>query len=121
MLRILFALVLLAGGEAVSQGPPAPAPITDPTQITSKPKPTIQPLTVEKLYMTRAIGSTSWSPDDKQVAFVSNLSVRNNIWMVPAQGGWPTQLTVSNQRQTSIAWSPMGRWIAYNSDYDGHE
>jgi dipeptidyl aminopeptidase/acylaminoacyl peptidase len=95
--------------------------ITDPAQITSKQKFDVQPFTVEKLYMTRAIAYSSWSPDDKQVAFVTNISGRYNIWLVPSQGGWPTQLTVSNQRQINIAWSPKGRWIAYNSDYDGNE
>ena len=40
---------------------------------------------------------------------------------MPAEGGWPTQLTVSDQRQTSPAWSPDGKWIAYQSDYDGDE
>src|SRR5215467_1156147 len=70
---------------------PATAPITDPAQITSKPKPTIQPFTIEKLYMTRSIGASSWSPDDKQVAFVSNISGRHNIWLVSSQSGWPAQ------------------------------
>src|SRR5262249_7648610 len=109
---------------AFCQNAPAPATasaVTDPAQITSKQKFDIQPLTVEKLYMTRAVGDSSWSPDDKQVAFVSNISGRNNIWVVPSQGGWPMQLTVSNQRQVNVAWSPQGRWIAYNSDYDGNE
>ena len=31
------------------------------------------------------------------------------------------QLTISDQRQTSPAWSPDGKWIAYMSDYDGDE
>ncbi len=39
----------------------------------------------------------------------------------PPTGGWPTQLTVSDQRQTSADWSPDGKWIAYISDYDGDE
>jgi len=95
--------------------------ITDPAQIVAKDKFDIQPFTIDKLYMTRAVGDSTWSPDDKQVAFVTNISGRNNIWVVSSQSGWPTQLTVSNQRQTSIAWSPKGRWIAYNSDYDGNE
>ncbi len=69
----------------------------------------------------QSLGDSSWSPDDKQVAFVTNISGRYNIWLVPSQSGWPTQLTVSNQRQINIAWSPKGRWIAYNSDYDGNE
>jgi dipeptidyl aminopeptidase/acylaminoacyl peptidase len=98
-----------------------PAVITDPAQITSKQKFDIQPLTIDKLYMTRAIAYASWSPDDKQIAFVTTISGRYNIWLVPSQSGWPTQLTISNQRQINIAWSPKGRWIAYSSDYDGNE
>ncbi|HEY2113734.1 MAG TPA: S9 family peptidase, partial [Candidatus Angelobacter sp.] len=56
-----------------------------------------------------------------QIAFISNISGRNNIWIVSAESGWPTQLTVSNQSQSSPAWSPTGRWIAYISDTDGNE
>ena len=113
----MLVLAWLAPKQLMAQA----AAITDPAQITSKQKFDIQPFTVEKLYMTHNIGDSSWSPDDKQVAFVTNISGRNNIWLVPSQGGWPTQLTVSNQRQANIAWSPKGRWIAYNSDYDGNE
>lgn len=97
------------------------AVITDPAQITSKQKFDIQPFTIETLFMTHGIGDSTWSADDKQLAFVTNITGRQNIWLVPAQGGWPTQLTVSNQRQANIAWSPKGRWIVYSSDYDGNE
>ena len=76
---------------------------------------------IERLYMTRSVGATTWSPDGKTIAFVSNISGRNNLWLVPAAGGWPTQLTVSDQRQTQPTWSPDGKWIAYISDYDGDE
>src|SRR5258708_5742879 len=95
--------------------------ITDPAEIVAKEKFDVQPFTIDKLYMTRTVGDSTWSPDDKQVAFVTNISGRNNIWVVSSQSGWPTQLTVSNQRQAAIAWSPKGRWIAYNSDHDGDE
>ena len=115
------ALFILLFVSVLANAQTAASVITDPTQITSKQKFDIQPFTVEKLYMTRNVGDSSWSPDDKQVAFVTNMTGRNNIWLVPSQSGWPTQLTVSNQRQANIAWSPKGRWIAYNSDYDGNE
>ena len=97
--------------------------VTDPKQIASKPNAQVEPrsLTIEKLYMTRQVGRPTWSPDGKSIAFISNMSGRNNLWLVPAEGGWPVQLTVSDQRQTSPAWSPDGKWIAYQSDYDGDE
>lgn len=113
----IIGVVLIAASAAFPQS----NAISDPAQITAKQKFDIQPFTIEKLYMTRTVGDNSWSPDDKQVAFVTNITGRNNIWVVSSQSGWPTQLTVSNQRQINIAWSPKGRWIAYNSDYDGNE
>ena len=125
-LRALFVIVMLMSTvvlEAVGQSLPQPEAVTDPKKISSKPNAQVDPrsLTVEKLYMTRQIGSATWSPDGKSVAFISNISGRNNLWMVPAEGGWPVQLTVSDQRQTAPTWSPDGKWIAYQSDYDGDE
>ncbi|HEV7550133.1 MAG TPA: prolyl oligopeptidase family serine peptidase, partial [Candidatus Angelobacter sp.] len=120
MRKIVLLLFLITASFAVAQNSGLTV-ITDPAQITSKQKFDVQPLTVEKLYMTRTVGDSSWSPDDKQIAFVTNISGRRNIWVVPSQGGWPTQLTVSDQRQARPAWSPKGGWIAYNSDHDGNE
>ena len=110
---------------AVSQGLTPPEAITDPKQIIAKPDADVEQgeesLSLERLYMTRQVGDTAWSPDGKTIVFVSNITGRNNLWVVAADGGWPTQLTVSDQRQSSPAWSPDGRWIAYQSDYDGDE
>src|ERR1700704_122417 len=126
-LRLFFAIVILMSTVlseiAVSQTLPAPQAVTDPKLIASKPNVQVEPrsLTIEKLYMTRQVGRPTWSPDGKSIAFISNMSGRNNIWTVSAEGGWPAQLTVSDQRQSSVAWSPDGKWIAYQSDYDGDE
>ncbi len=123
-MRILcsFVMVGLMTALAHSAGLPAPQAVTEPQQITSKPDARVErTLTIEKLYMTRQIGGSTWSPDGKTVAFICNLSGRDNLWLVPAEGGWPTQLTVSDQRQSGPAWSPDGKWIAYTSDYDGDE
>jgi dipeptidyl aminopeptidase/acylaminoacyl peptidase len=124
LLRFAVSTFILAGfisATAQTDAQSSISAITDPAQIISKEKFDVQPLSIEKLFMSHSIGGSTWSPDDKQVAFISNISGRNNIWTVSAESGWPTQLTVSNQRQTSPTWSPKGRWIAYASDSDGNE
>jgi dipeptidyl aminopeptidase/acylaminoacyl peptidase len=123
----LFAIVILMSTviaeTASAQTLPTPQAVIDPKKISSKPNAQVEPrsLTIEKLYMTRQIGGATWSPDGKSIAFISNMSGRNNLWIVPSEGGFPIQLTVSDQRQSSPAWSPDGKWIAYQSDYDGDE
>src|SRR5450631_1015677 len=122
---LLFAMVVSMSTYAMSQALTPPEVITDPKQITAKPDADVEQgeesLSLQRLYMTRLVGDTAWSPDGKSVVFVSNITGRNNLWLVPSEGGWPTQLTVSDQRQTHPTWSPNGRWIAYQSDYDGDE
>jgi dipeptidyl aminopeptidase/acylaminoacyl peptidase len=124
-LVIPFAIGLIMSTIAAPQTLPVPQAITDPKQITSKPNANVeqfqQNLTIERLYMTRQVGRASWSPDGKQIVFVTNISGRNNLWVVASDGGWPVQLTISDQRQTAPTWSPDGKWIAYMSDYDGDE
>ena len=124
VILLRFAMVACMSTMAASQIIP-PKAITDPKRITAKPDADVEQgeesLSLQRLYMTRQVGDTAWSPDGKTIVFVSNISGRNNLWLVPAEGGWPTQLTVSDQRQTHPTWSPDGKWIAYQSDYDGDE
>jgi dipeptidyl aminopeptidase/acylaminoacyl peptidase len=119
----LTALSTICVPSSVAQTLPAPQAITDPKKVSSKPNAQVEPrsLTIEKLYMTRQTGASTWSPDGKSIGFISNMSGRNNLWVVPADGGYPEQLTVSDQRQGAPAWSPDGKWIAYQSDYNGDE
>ena len=126
--KVLFVIVILIliathPAETAAQTLTSPQAVTDPKKISSKPNAQIEPrsLTIEKLWMTRQVGRATWAPDGKSIAFISNMSGRNNLWIVPAEGGWPVQLTLSDQRQTAPAWSPDGKWIAYQSDYDGDE
>ncbi len=116
-------LSLMVTNLLAQQPPAAPQAITDPRQLQSKQNFDVQQyqFSIEKLFMTRAVGGTAWSPDGQRIAFINNISGRQNVWMVPAEGGWPVQLTVSDQRQASPAWSPDGKWIAFQSDYDGNE
>ena len=113
MKNLIPAIVILMSTLSVSQTLSPPPAITDPKQISSKSNAAVEKnLSIEKLYMTRVIGGTTWSPDGKQIAFITNITGRNNLWIVPAEGGWPVQLTISDQRQAAPAWSPDGKWIA---------
>jgi dipeptidyl aminopeptidase/acylaminoacyl peptidase len=119
--RLAFAIVICMSTFAAAQSLPVPQAVTDPAQLQSATVDNLQKFSIPVLYSTRQIGGSAWSPDASQVAFISNISGRNNVWTVSAAGGWPTQLTIGDQRQASPAWSPDGKWIAYISDKNGNE
>ena len=56
-----------------------------------------------------------------KIVFTTNLTGRNNLWQGAAAGGWPIQLTQSDDRQSAATWSPDGKWIVYEQDYAGGE
>ncbi|HSP13339.1 MAG TPA: S9 family peptidase [Thermoanaerobaculia bacterium] len=56
--------------------------------------------------------SPSFSADGKRIAFLTNLSGSPQVWSVPADGGYPEQITTFDDPVTAIDWSPSGEWIA---------
>lgn len=66
--------------------------------------------------LTRADWSCSspqWSPDGKQIAFLSAMSGKNEIWTIPATGGEPVQLTRVAVAAFIYRWSRDGTFISY--------
>lgn len=61
-----------------------------------------------------ACWSPSFSPDSKQIAFVSDLTGIPQIWTVSASGGWPTQVTALDDRVGVVEWSPDGEMLAFS-------
>jgi len=73
----------------------------------------------------------AWSPDGTSLAFASNRAMpdpdaaySSDIWVVSAsntdKGGHPTKITSTPGRHSSPAWSPDGKWIAYETELDPH-
>jgi dipeptidyl aminopeptidase/acylaminoacyl peptidase len=64
----------------------------------------------------------AWSPDGKELAFTAEpahdaaWSTNTDIWVVPASGGEPRNLTEANKgADGQPAYSPDGKWIGYVS------
>ena len=54
-----------------------------------------------------------WSPDGKQIAFISTRSGKANLWLIPVSGGEAEQLTDVKTAISSFAWAPRGQIIAF--------
>src|SRR5205809_544487 len=100
---------------------PTPASKLSSDKLVSPDNPSFRPLDIDTLYHTRAINSLRWSVDGEFLYFDTNITGRYNIWQVPSNGGWPAQLTVSDERNMLEDPSPDGRHLLYAQDEQGNE
>jgi dipeptidyl aminopeptidase/acylaminoacyl peptidase len=121
-MRTRFALLAFATAVvSVAAMSPDTREITDPKKIMSAEGTGAGAVPIDDLFYTRATGGGAWSPDGKEIVFSSNFTGRFNLWKVNALGGWPIQLSQSDDRQGGAIWSPDGKWILYQSDRGGAE
>ncbi|MEO0872463.1 MAG: S9 family peptidase, partial [Pseudomonadota bacterium] len=118
-LSSLAALALASSAHAQIATPERP--VTPPSDLESPANPDAAPVPVEDLSYTRTLGSTAWSHDSEEIFLVTSLTGRNNIWKIPAGGGWPVQLTRSDERQGGLTPSPDGAALYFTQDVGGDE
>src|SRR5581483_2640597 len=121
MNRKSLLLLLLSCFAFLAVSSPEQRTLTDANAITSAANPKAVPVPIDDLFYTRTVNGGAWSPDGQRVVFTTNLTGRPNLWVVAASGGWPIQLSQSDDRQYDGLWSPDGHWILYQQDKAGNE
>ena len=102
------ALAVIAVGWALTWTSPAAEDLKVPTY--------------DQVIELKRPGGTAISPDGRLVAFtVTETNWEDNaheteIFLVPAAGGDPIQLTRAKKSSSSPGWSPDGQWLAFVSD-----
>ena len=110
----LLIQIIALSAFAEAQSPAAP---------TSDPSP--RPIAVDDLFAIHRISETEVSPTGKLVAYtIRTSSLEKNqssshIWIIPATGGAPRQLTNHEKGESRPRWSPDGQWIAFLSARGG--
>jgi dipeptidyl aminopeptidase/acylaminoacyl peptidase len=120
-LHLLAIIYVTISASSIASTGPADRAITDPKSVNSESNAAARPAPIGDLYYTHSVYGTAWSPNGKQISFTSDLTGRPNLWKVNASGGWPIQLTQSDDRQYNGTWSPDGKWIVYQQDIAGNE
>jgi dipeptidyl aminopeptidase/acylaminoacyl peptidase len=100
---------------------PTPASKLTSQKLASPERPGYHPLDIDTLYHTRAITALRWSHDNESLYFETNITGRYNLWRVPSTGGWPIQLTISDERHFLEDPSPDGHYVLYGQDVQGDE
>jgi dipeptidyl aminopeptidase/acylaminoacyl peptidase len=96
-------------------------PADQPVPDAAAPAAVLKPLTAETLWQIKRLASPAISPDGRYaVVAVTGYDLAEdkgvtNLWLVPAEGGEARQLTTYPGNDSSPAWSPDGRHIAFVS------
>ncbi|MFL6143222.1 MAG: serine hydrolase [Labedaea sp.] len=68
----------------------------------------------------RADSAPAWSPDGTRLAFLRAQDGPPQVWLLPAGGGEPEQLTTLPLGAGAPRWSPDGTRIAFGAPVDSH-
>jgi dipeptidyl aminopeptidase/acylaminoacyl peptidase len=76
---------------------------------------------IDRFLNIRSAHGPTFSPDGRFVAFLTNITGVMQLWQVPVEGGWPTQLTFTNESVRRAHYSPIRHEIVYSMDTGGNE
>jgi len=79
-----------------------------------------RPADIVRYLMVRGAGQAGISADGSKIAFSYRVTGEPQLWIVGANGGWPTQLTFGTGI-TFFEWAPDGKHLIVGRDADGNE
>ena len=56
----------------------------------------------------------SFSPDGKEIAFISNITGIPQVWITPIEAGWPRLVTDYDDQIKNVSWSPTSDILCFS-------
>src|ERR1043166_4617932 len=84
-------------------------------------------LTHETLWLMPRVGTPAPSPDGKWVVYsiqkpaYDEKESTSDLWLVPAGGGEPRQITFTKSAESDVAWARDGQRLAFSAKREGDE
>ncbi len=81
-----------------------------------------QPVDISRFVLAQNQGASGAriSPNGNTIAFAWSITGHRQVWLMPASGGQPRQLTFGNG-VSNYRWSPDGQSLFYSADNNGNE
>jgi dipeptidyl aminopeptidase/acylaminoacyl peptidase len=76
---------------------------------------------IDRFLNIRAASGPSFSPDGRVLTFLSNITGVAQLWSVPVDGGWPTQMTFTSEAVRGAAFNPRTYQVMFGMDTGGNE
>ena len=77
--------------------------------------------TIQQYLNIRSAGSPTFSPDGKRMAYLTNVTGTNQVWVLDLPGVNPKQLTNYDDNISFVKWLPDGGGIIYGKAIGGDE
>jgi dipeptidyl aminopeptidase/acylaminoacyl peptidase len=85
-----------------------------------------RPMTIDDLFKFKRVADPQISPDGQWVVYalttvvdVAGNKTQSNLWLAPAAGGEPRQLTTTEKKDRHPKWSPDGKRVLFESNRSG--
>jgi dipeptidyl aminopeptidase/acylaminoacyl peptidase len=76
---------------------------------------------IDRYLNIRSASGPTFSPDGRFVGFLTNITGVSQLWQVPVTGGWPVQLTFTNESIRGAQYNPRRHEIVFSMDTGGNE